>query len=353
MRRLLLLIVLAAPANAEGLKDLVEKQAEALTKDRPYAAVVVGVLHEDKEHVFAFGKHDSKIPDRDSEYEIGSITKVFTGILLADRVKQGVVKLDDPVQKFLPAGWTMPRRDDRDISFLHLATHTSGLTRQPDGFLAVVLKYPKEPFAKYDVDAMKKGLPKTNIPWAIGSKYEYSNLGVGLIGHALAQASKTKNHEELLTARVLEPLSLADTRITLTGDQKKRIIPGFNAKGEAQPNWDFACMESCGAMSSTVGDMLKFLRANIKPDGSLKDALEMSHQSWRELSPTSECGLCWVRNVKKNSPVTIWHNGQTAGYHSFAGFVPGKGGVVVLCNVAIGKVDDVGFRVLKFIAEDK
>ncbi len=351
MRRILLLIVLAAPAHAEELRTVVEKESEALMKDRPYAAVVVGVLQDDQEHVFAFGQHDGKAPDRDSEYEIGSITKAFTGVLLADRVKQGVVKLDDPVQKYLPAGWTMPRRDDRDITFLHLATHTSGLTRMPDGFLAVTFQHPKEPFAKYDVAAMKKGLPETKIQWAIGSKYEYSNLGIGLIGAALAQASKAKSHEGLLTARVLKPLNLADTRITFTSEQKKRMIPGFNAKGEPQPNWDFACMKSCGAMRSTVGDMLKFLRANAKPDGSLKDALEISHRSWREMSPTSESGLCWIRNVKKNSPPTIWHNGQTGGYHSFAGFIPGKGGVVVLCNVAVGKVDDVGFRVLKFIAE--
>src|SRR6476661_10935930 len=129
MRRLLLLAVL-------------EKHAAPIVKDKKYATVVVGVLDGDKEQVFGFGECNGRAPDRDSVYEIGSVTKVFTGILLADRVKAGVVKLDDPVQKHLPDGWTMPRRDDRDITLLHLATHTSGLPRMPDGFLPFALAHP-------------------------------------------------------------------------------------------------------------------------------------------------------------------------------------------------------------------
>src|SRR5205809_243211 len=122
MRLMLLFAVLAVPAQAEDVRAVVEKHAAPIVKDKTYATVVVGVLDKDKEQVFSFGEWDGKAPERDSVYEIGSVTKVFTGILLADRVKAGVVKLDDPVQKHLPDGWTMPRRDDRDITLLHLAT---------------------------------------------------------------------------------------------------------------------------------------------------------------------------------------------------------------------------------------
>src|SRR5436190_14238406 len=163
MRRLLLFAVLAAPAQAADWKAVVEKPAAAIVQDKKYATVVVGVLDKDKEVVFAFGEWDGKAPDRDSVYEIGSVSKAFTGILLADRVKAGVVRLDDPVQKHLPDGWTLPRRDDRDITLLHLATHTSGLPRMPNGFLAASLLHPAEPFAHFDEATLKKYLPETKV----------------------------------------------------------------------------------------------------------------------------------------------------------------------------------------------
>jgi serine-type D-Ala-D-Ala carboxypeptidase/endopeptidase len=356
MRLLLLLAVLATPAQAEDWKAVVEKPAGAIVKDKKYATVVVGVLDGNKEQVFAFGEWDGKAPDRDSVYEIGSVTKVFTGILLADRVKAGVVKLDDPVQKHLPDGWMMPRRDDRDITLLHLATHTSGLPKPPNGFLAAVLTHPDDPFTHFDEAALKKGLPTTKIEPAIGARYEYSNLGVGLLGHALVHASRAESYEALVADRVLKPLGLGDTTITLTDSQRKRLIPGHDSRGRRQPNWDFPCLAGCGAIRSTVGDLLKFVKANADPSGRLRDALRMAQQNWRDVEPKQEeAGLCWIRYVsgKKEPPPKVWHNGETGGYHSFVGFVPGRGGVVVLCNAAVFKVDDVGMAVLNKLAEAK
>jgi CubicO group peptidase (beta-lactamase class C family) len=348
---LLLSIAIAVSAQAEDWRAVVDKPANEIVKEGKYATVVVGVLDKDHEQVFSFGEWEGKAPDRDSIYEIGSITKVFTGILLADRVKSGVVKLDDPVQKHLPDGWTM-----RDITLLHLATHTSGLPKMSNGFLAVAIAHPEDPFAHFDEAALRKGLPETKLLSAIGARQEYSNVGVGLLGHALAHASTAENYKALLTERVLKPLGLDDTAITLSGAQKKRVIPGHTAKGKQQQNWNFATCAACGALKSTVGDLLKFVKVNADPPGPLKDALEMAQQNWRDVRPgEEECGLCWIRYVGKNKkdPTRIWHNGQTGGHHSFVGFVPGRGGVVVLCNVTTFDVDKVGFAVLNKLAEAK
>jgi|SRR5262245_5881527 len=354
MRSLLLLALLAAPARADDVRALVEKHAAPLVKDRPHAVVVVGVLADGKEQVFTFGSWDGKAPDGDSVFEIGSATKAFAGILLADRVKAGVVRLDDPVQRHLPDGWVVPRLDDRDISLLHLATHTSGLPKQANGFLAVAIADPSNPYAKYDAAKLRKGLTGTKLMSAIGARHEYSNVGAGLLGHALVHASKAKDFESLVTDRVLKPLDLTDTGIALTAAQSKRLIPGHDESGNRQKNWDFGCIQACGALRSTVGDLLKFVKANAAADGPLHEALAMSHQPWRDIHPgAEESGLCWVRYVDGKKPPLIWHNGQTGGYHSFLGFVPGKGGVAVLCNVATMKADDVGFAVLKHLAERK
>jgi D-alanyl-D-alanine-carboxypeptidase/D-alanyl-D-alanine-endopeptidase len=352
---LLLSIAVVAPAQAADWKAVVEKPAGAIVKDRKYATVVVGVLDNDHEQVFGFGAWEGKAPDRDSVYEIGSVTKVFTGILLADRVKAGVVKLDDPVQKHLPDGWTMPRRDDRDITLLNLATHTSGLPRMANGFLAAVIAHPEDPFAHFDEAALKKGLPETKLEHAVGAHHAYSNVGVGLLGRALARASGAENFEAILTDRVLKTLELGDTAITLTEAQKTRVIAGYTDTGKRQQNWTFATCAACGALKSTVGDLLKFVKANADPSGPLKAALTMAQQNWRDVRPgEEEYGLCWVRYVgRKKEPPRIWHNGQTGGYHSFVGFVPGRGGVAVLCNVATFQVDDVGMAVLNKLAEAK
>lgn len=350
----MLRIILAFLTIPADLPTLVQKQGAALVEARPPAAVVVGVLDGDRERVYPFGSWGGKAPDRDSVYEIGSVTKAFTGTLLAASVKAGVVKLDDPAQSHLPDGWTLPRRDDRDVTLLHLATHTSGLTRLPHGSLPFLLAEPKNPYAKFDPPALQKGLPDTPVRQAIGARHEYSNLGVGLLGHALAHASNVRTYEQALTDRVLKPLAMADTGIALAEGRKQRLIPGHTEAGNPQGNWDFGCIEACGALRSTAGDLLKFVKANAFPAGPLADGLRSAQQSWREIQPgRHEIGLCWMRFVDKKAPPLIWHNGQTGGYHAFVGFVPGRGGVVVLCNVATGKVDDVGFAVLKHLAGQK
>jgi len=354
MRRLLLLAILATPAQAGDWKAIVEKPVAAVLKGKKDVAIVVGVLDKDKEDVLTFDECGGKVPDRDSVFEIGSVTKTFTGILLADRVRAGVVKLDDPVQKHLADDWRVPRRDDRDITLLHLATHTSGLPKHADGYLAFAFADRQHPYAKYDAAALKKGLATTKLEYPIGSRHDYSNVGVGLLGHALAHASKAPSYELVLTERVLKPLGMADTAITLSDSQTKRFIDGLTAGGKRQDPWEFASIEACGAIRSTAGDMLKYVKANADPSGPLREAIEMSHLPWRVIAPDEEeIGLCWIRYVAKKEPTKVWHNGQTGGHHSFVGFVPGRGGVVVLCNVAVMSVDDVGMAVLKHLAGAK
>src|SRR5205823_4344347 len=114
------------------------------------------------------------------------------------------------------------------------------------------------------------------------------------------------------------------------------------------------CLGACGAIRSTTADLLKFVKVNADPSGPLKDALRTAQQNWRDVRlGEEESGLCWVRYVtgKQDAAAQIWHNGQTGGYHAFVGFVPGKGGVTVLCNVATMQGDDIGFAVLKHLAE--
>jgi CubicO group peptidase (beta-lactamase class C family) len=217
-------LVLLAPAaaGAEPDRAAIDDIVKPFLKDKPYLGLVVGVTRPTGHQILGYGQvileGKQRVPDGATIFEIGSITKIFTGTLLADQVLCGAMRLDDPVQKYLPNDLIVPRRDERAISLLHLATHTSSLPVQPPsiGLFALASKDPANPYAEYDEAALRRTLATLKLARPIGSRFEYSNLGAGLLGHALAHAAKTKSYEELLVQRLAKPLALADTRLRLS-----------------------------------------------------------------------------------------------------------------------------------------
>lgn len=185
-----------APAQTE-LAATVEAFARPLADAGCAGSVVVGVIDGDARLVRGFGRVGDGAPDGRTRYEIGSVTKVFTGLLLADAVARGLVALDDPVQGLLPDGATMPQFEDQPVRLWHLATHTSGLPRLPD----MKGSDPKDPYAHFDDARLFAVLPKARVRRAPGEKSVYSNLGVGLLGRALVHKQGAASYEALLRER--------------------------------------------------------------------------------------------------------------------------------------------------------
>ena len=188
--------------------------------------LVVGLIDADGQEVYGYGETKTGggvKPDQDTLFEIGSITKTFTSLALAGLVADGKLKLDDEVKTLLPAGQvTMPSRSGKEITLLQLSTHTSGLPRMPDNKAP---KDPKDPFADYDAAKLYAFLSGYTLTRDPGAQWEYSNLGVGLLGHALSlKANKT--YEALVADRITGPLKLKDTTIALSAEQTKRLAPG-------------------------------------------------------------------------------------------------------------------------------
>ena len=350
-------ILLAVPAASHAADDkaAIDAVIQPFLKDRPYLGVVVGVTRPDGHQVFGYGRvtlaGKEQEPAGDTLFEIGSITKVFTGTLLAEQVLAGTMRLDDPVRRYLPEGLTVPRRDDRDISLLHLATHTSSLPVQPPmlGLYALTSKDPANPYAAYHLNRLKKDLPALKLTRPIGSQFEYSNLGVGLLGHAVAHAAKAERYEDLLVRRLAEPLGLTDTRIRLSAEQKKRFALGHSSRGEPTSEWTFACLEACGGLRSTAHDLLIFIDAQLgRRKTPLADAFRLAHEPWRETGRRGEfVGLCWMQS--RSGPgkrKILWHNGGTGGHRSFLAFIPERGvGDVILSNSS-RSVDALGDKIL-------
>jgi CubicO group peptidase (beta-lactamase class C family) len=355
-------LLLLAPATLRaGDRQAIDDIVKPFLKDKPYLALVVGITRPAGHEYLAYGQvtldGKKQRPGRDTLFEIGSITKAFTGTLLADQVLAKTVRLDDPVQKYLPAQLVVPRRDDRDITLLHLATHTSSLPVQPPFLVvfAMTTKDPANPYAEYDQASLKRTLAKINLERPIGSRFEYSNLGVGLLGHALAGAARADGYEDLLARRILKPLDLADTRIKLSAEQSKRLAPGQSSRGKPASPWTFACLESCGGLRSTAHDLLIFADAALgRRKTALADAFKMAHQPWRELpGKGSFVGLCWIRDKLSGGPTMLWHNGGTGGYRSYLAFLPRSGvGVVVLSN-STHSVDALGKAILQHLDKEE
>ena len=346
-------LLIGAGARAEEPKTasptpVSRAQVEALVRplvDGEWCAgMVVGVVDSQGTHFYGFGSTGltTALPDERTLFEIGSITKAFTGVLLADAVVRKEVALEDPISRFLPEKVKALDYQGTPISLLHLATHTAGLPPLPGNFRS---KDPNNPYADYTVQELYDFLSGYALPRKPGEKSDYSNLGAGLLGHLLAHRAG-KSYEELLVERICGPLGLADTRIGLTPEQRGRLARGHGADGELVANWDLPTLAGAGAIRSSAADMARFVRANLEPTGTpLAEALRLSHTPRFVVAGDTSMGLGWHINTRAK---TIWHNGQTGGYHSFTGFIPERrAAVVVLANSATELVDAVGANVLR------
>lgn len=335
------------PVRAEVTDDEVKNiLQDRIDRAKRGVGIVVGLVDEKGARVITYGKpgQDSKQAlDGNTVFEIGSVTKVFTATLLADMVERGEVSLNDPISKYLPKTVRTPTRDGKEITLFDLATQTSGLPRLPTNFER---KDPQNPYADYSVDQMYAFLSGYSLTRGIGEKYEYSNLGVGLLGHILTLRAGT-DYETLVRKRICEPLRMSDTKIKLTPEMLARLATGHNQALKPVPNWDLPTLAGAGALRSTVNDMLKFVAANLGLTKSpLLVAMQKAQQSQRETGqPDLSIGLNW-HILKKFDSEIIWHNGGTGGYHSFIGFdKKNRKGVVVLSNSA-NDIDDIGRHLL-------
>lgn len=335
------------PPLDPDLRERIDSGVRELVATPKTAGIAVGLLRDGVPRVLGYGVLSDThrvAPDGDTVFEIGSITKTFTGILLDQAVRDGVVGFDDPISKYLPKDVRVPTRNGRPITLLHLATHRSGLPRLPSNFAP---KDATNPYADFSVNDLYDALDTVELPRDPGEKYDYSNLGMGLLGHLLSLKSG-RSYEALVVEGICTPLGMKDTRIVLSDDQKRRLAPGHSASGEPAANWDFPTLAGAGALRSTANDMLLYMAANL--DGRYAGA----HLQRAEIGKDQGIGLAWHRlQLKKSGPRIVWHNGGTGGYRCWAGFVAEtKTAVVVLSNSA-ADVDLLGVTLLNALQDVK
>ena len=314
--------------------------------DNGYATGIVAAHRTGaRNSVIAYGgaERSGKPLGVDTFFEIGSITKVFTNILLADMVIKGEVALDDPVAKYVPSTVTVPGRNGKSITLLDLATASSGLPSLPENFKPADVC---NPYADYTVTQLYAFLTSHTLRRDPGAQYEYSNVGMGLLGHALALRAG-KPYEALLRERVLEPLGMRDTYIVMSDAQKARCAVPHDVDLDETCAWDLPTLAGAGALRSTTNDMLRFADAvTHRESGPLGKAITMSIEPRR---PTTILGtriaLGWHVREKDGKQI-VWHNGGTGGFRTFFGFDPATGASSIVWSNTSAGVDDIGLRML-------
>jgi len=329
----LMLTELKAKLDAE-LKPMVENPALAGASG---IGVVIGVFERGEQRVLTYG-----VAKEDSLFEIGSITKTFTGLILSEMVVEKKLSLDTPVRELLPPG-TVAKPDGPEITLLSLATHHSGMARMPDNFHPAD---PANPYADYTEKDLFQYVAKTGLALKPDAKFQYSNVGMGLLGDALAHKAG-ETYSELLKQDVLEPLHMEHTFIVLPAAKQGNFLAGHNGMDKPVHAWDLDAMAPAGGIRSDVRDMLKYMAAQLHPPpGTVAQAVELQHELRADMDG-AKIAINWMFDPRD---ANYDHGGATGGFTSYA-FFNAKNDVagVILVNRASGLAESLGVQIAELL----
>jgi len=345
-------------AGDPSFQASIAPDVQALTDTLPCAALVVGIVQPSGNQVFGFGRKSVSgdgAPDGETVFEIGDLTQVFTGLLLARMVEENVVQMDQPVLSLLPDTVSVPIYQGQPIELQHLATWSSGLPRlAPLANVPVLSALP--PFSRAAPLTTKKWLydllSSIDINNPPGTHMDGSDLGMGLLGHVLERASKS-SYEAVLEREVCEPLGLRNTRVQLTPAMRQHLAEGMQMGWGSYHGWYVAspvrrwpprALAGANGLCSTANDLLTLLRAHLAgfPLGS---TLEESRRARSHMAGGSDVALGWFVETTPSGHL-VWQHGAAGPSRGYMAFLDGgKVGVVVLANAPVD-VDLLGKRIL-------
>jgi CubicO group peptidase (beta-lactamase class C family) len=328
------------PVSAADLQSVLDRDLAGALKSGELApatgaGVSIAVFAHGVRRVFSYGTAKP-----DSIYEIGSITKPFTGLLLSQMAAQGKVRLNEPVRELLPPG-TVAKPQGAEITLLDLATQRSGLPPMPDN---ISLANIDNPYADYHAADLLAYIGKHGVANPTAASSPFGSLGFGLLAVALANRAGT-SYANLLKEEITGPLGMKDTVLTLSPEQQLRFLPGHDQFHGPAKAWDADALAGAISIRSTAADMLVYLEASLHPESlkpaagsagaaTLAAALRQSLQPQTEVVPEMQIALGWLYQKETGN---YWHNGATAAYSSYAFFNPkGDYAALVLLNGSPG-----------------
>ncbi|HWO25574.1 MAG TPA: serine hydrolase [Kofleriaceae bacterium] len=347
-----------APPRSADLDPEGSHQAAVAAAVQPYldaellSGLVVGLYDAGRREIYGFGKGPGgAAPDGGSLFELGTLTRVYTGLLLADALQRRELELDTPVAEYLPPGVTVPTRDKVAITLRHLALHGSGLPPLPPSLAAKASA--ADPLAGYDEEALYRDLARTPVLFTPGTAIQPSIYGIGLLGFVLGKKAGA-GFPRALEARVLQPLELRDTMLAVPAAAAARRMVGTDDELAPVPPWSWGALAGAGGLVSSARDQLRLIEAELDAAAGGKN-LPLRHQMRLTQEPQLETGAASAAGSDTGSDTgadnvglgwmidgtgRYWHSGGTAGFRAFVGFDPKtKRGVVALASTSSPLVD--------------
>ncbi len=287
----------------------------------------------------------AQLPNQQSVFEAGSITKTFTGLLLAQAIIEKKIDPAADIRTYLPGRYPNLAYGNTPITAIHLANHSSGLPRIPNNLFAQQSFDSLNPYKNYTEKMLYQDLRLMVIDQPPGSSSHYSNYGMAVLGKILELVYK-KSYSELVQEKILNKLNMKNSCITLNTDLEKKLLPGYSATGTETKHWDLSVFQPAGALHSCTEDLLSFLDYQlVEPDSACK----LSHKP--SIDRNEKFGLAWQILPGKNKSELFWHNGATFGFSSFCGFIPeSKISIVILSN-ASASTDYMAIHILRYLSK--
>lgn len=337
--------ILSNNKMSSSLDKVVDSIAKTHMTNSKNSGLSIGIIQDGKTHFYHYGetkKESNNLPTNNTIYEIGSISKTFTGYLLAQAIADKKVSLDSDIRKYLVQKYPNLEFEGNPILIKHLVSHTSTLPRLPED-LDKQPNYDQEnPYANYSkemVAAYLKNFIMTSKP---GINQEYSNFGMALLGIILENVYR-KPYNVLLQTYIARPFKMKNTYENSTKFQKINFATGYNNKGLETKHWDLVNFVAAGGIKSNIEDMTIYLQQNID---ELNPYIKLSHEITFQ-SDKKTAGYAWVIQKMKTGNTLIWHNGGTSGFTSFCGFIKEKNCGVVVLNNSGNSVDNIAISILK------
>jgi len=307
--------------------------------------IAIAIINNGKVSYFGTKRNNDTISisnNHKSTFEIGSITKVFTSTLLSEFITNKKIKLNDNINDYLNLSF----KNKTKISFKDLANHTSGLPRLPSNIdLAKV--NPENPYKEYKEKELEEYLTN-HIELSNKGKYQYSNLGVGLMGFALSKIENT-TYKSLLEDKIFSKYEMQNSTVDIN-NVKGKLVAGINNEGNEAPNWEFSILAGAGGILSTIEDLSKFVIAQFNPSNK---ALKLTRQKTFQINDNMDIGLGWHLLKSQSKNIWYWHNGGTGGYSSSMAIdTKSKNGIIILSNVSaynqdMENIDKLCFGLMK------
>ena len=306
---ILLLFGCKEEVNPQSLKDRIDEFVNPSLYFGTHTGLAIGIFSNNEKSVFCYGMANLQTGtsvDESTIFEIGSITKTFTGILLQHFINEGIVKLDDPLEDYVDL--EIPDYNGEKITFRHIVTHTSGLPKF------------------FDIH---------NIPQIFyfppGQGYSYSNGTFMLLGYALEKISG-KTYDELISEIITNELEMPDTRTQygLSDIQNNRKAVSYDMNQQIKEWYDQRYV-GAGGLRSTITDMLSYMEANMDPQSEFYKEYGSCQEKLYALDENSGIGIAWMTEVR-NDQEWIGHTGDTWQSSAFYFNKHAGLGVVVLTN---------------------